>query len=44
MFSLKELERKLADAKELSDLPIEDFVDWGGFISLIESHIEALKK
>ena len=44
MLTLKELEQKLADAKELSDLPIEDFVGWDGWIRLIESHIEALKK
>jgi hypothetical protein len=43
MWTLKELEQKLADAKEYSDLPIEDFIDWDGWIYMIESHIKALK-
>ncbi|WP_257821390.1 hypothetical protein [Salipaludibacillus agaradhaerens] len=44
MYTLDELLQMRKEASEEKDLPIEDFVDWGGLISLIDSHIEALKK
>ncbi|MEI2465060.1 hypothetical protein [Niallia taxi] len=44
MYSLEELEQMKLEANEISDLPIEDFVDWSGWLSLLNSHIETLKK
>jgi hypothetical protein len=44
VYTLAQLEAKLENAKEWSDLPIEDFIDWDGWITMLESHIEALKK
>jgi hypothetical protein len=44
IFTLEELLAKKADAMECSDLPIEDFVGWDGWIRLIDSHIEVLKQ
>jgi hypothetical protein len=44
MYTLEQLLQKRKQAEEESDLPIEDFVDWEGFIDLLDSHIEALKK
>lgn len=42
-YTLEELKQKLDNAKEYSDLPIEDFIDWDGWISMIKSHIKALE-
>ncbi len=44
MFTLKELLNKKEELKEISDLPIEDFVGWGGWERMIDSHIKTLKK
>lgn len=44
VYTLEQILQKRKQAVEESDLPIEDFVDWEGFIALIDSHIEALKQ
>ncbi|WP_458459973.1 hypothetical protein [Pseudobutyrivibrio sp.] len=43
MFTLERLLKSKKELEEVSDLPLEDFVDWEFVISLIDSHIKALE-
>lgn len=42
-YTLEQLIQKKKDAEVMSDLPIEDFIDWEGWIFMIDSHISSIK-
>lgn len=41
---LEQLKKKREEYQELSDLPIEDFVDWDGFIRIVDNSIQVIEK